>query len=66
LPEKLTVAECRAFLGESAAGKSDAELEELRDDLERVADSIYTDLTRQQAERVRWAAYAQENPEDAV
>ena len=66
MPEKLTAAECRAILGDTAANKSDAEIEALRDELERVAGEMYSEVMREQTERVRWAAYAQDNPEDAV
>jgi hypothetical protein len=67
-PQPLTVEECKAILGESIAGKSDEQIAKMLDDLEQLAGVMYDELERQarnDLERVRWTAYAIENPEDA-
>jgi hypothetical protein len=65
---KLTVEECRALLGESASGHSDEKVERLRDSLENIASVMYDEIAQHaqnDPEKVRWFAYAFENPEDA-
>ena len=65
---KFTVQECRDILGGAAAGRSDEQVERLRDSLTEIASMMYDEVARQaenEPESVRWAAYAYENPSDA-
>jgi hypothetical protein len=75
---KLTTDECRTILGDSATGKTDNQIAAMRDDLERVAESMYVMMTEQTGvggrlplgsrsvvDGMRWAAYMQEHPEEA-
>ena len=43
--EKVSVEECRRILGPEAANMTDADIETLRDNLERAADALYTEMT---------------------
>ena len=64
----ITIDECRAILGADAEGRSDKEIERLRDSLEDAAVLMYDEVARQakaDPESMRWAVYAFDNPEDA-
>lgn len=59
----LTTEECRLLLGDSASGLSDEQIEKLRDDLARVAGTLYDEIaSRAQTDygldAIRWGAYA--------
>jgi hypothetical protein len=41
---KVDIEECRAILGESADGMTDAEVETMRDELERTADVLFDQM----------------------
>jgi len=65
---RLTIEECRAILGASAAGHTDDQIEQLRNSLEDIAGVMYDKIVadaNKDLDRVRWAAYAFENPDDA-
>ncbi len=60
----LTVEQCRAILGDTCS--TDAQIEATRDELERVANGIFDEMAKRKIEEMRWAAYGQQNPEDAL
>lgn len=64
----LTVDECRTILGDSVSGQSDEQIAKMLNDLEQLAAIMYDELirvARKDVDAVRWAAYANEHPEDA-
>jgi hypothetical protein len=64
----LTIEECRSILGADAEGRSDEEIERLRDALEGAAVVMYDEVAQKaqaDPEGVRWMAYAFDNPDDA-
>jgi hypothetical protein len=55
--DKVSIEECRRILGSSAESLTDAEVETMRDDLERTADVLYMQMTeagRAGLEAQRW------------
>jgi hypothetical protein len=59
----VSIEECRRILGSSAESLSDAEVETMRDDLERTADVLYTQMAeagRNGLEAQRWMSYVRE------
>lgn len=66
MADKVSIAECRRILGNSANSLSDTEVEAMRDDLERTANVLY-DQMREAAnanlDAVRWLAHFQHTGE---
>jgi hypothetical protein len=57
MAERVSVNECRAILGASAESLTDAEVEAMRDELERTADVLYEQMVEEGAdglEAARW------------
>ena len=59
----ITTEECRRILGDTASGLSEEQIEKLRDDLARVAGTLYDEIaSRAQTDHgqdaIRWRAYA--------
>lgn len=59
----ITTEECRRILGDTASGLSDEQIEKLRDDLARVAGTLYDEIARRAQtddglDAIRWRAYA--------
>jgi hypothetical protein len=70
MADKVSIAECRRILGNSADGMADAEIEAMRDDLERTANVLYDQMAEEVAQqgmqgiqRIHWAAYFQQTGE---
>lgn len=62
----LSVAQCRAILGEDADGKTDEQIENLRGSTAAIANELYNQLQadwKADPEAFRWSAYAHENGE---
>jgi hypothetical protein len=66
MTEKVSIEECRRILGSSADSMTDAEVEAIRDDLERTGDTLYTQMTeavRADIDAVRWFSHFQQTGE---
>jgi hypothetical protein len=59
----ISIEEIRRILGSGAEGKTDEQLEQMRDGLEDVARDMYDHLVKQSqaVERLRWSGHAHEN-----
>lgn len=56
----LSVAQCREILGTEAVGKSDEQIESLRDSVAALANNLYDQMQsdwKANSESVRWSAY---------
>ena len=63
---KIPIDECRRILGSSADGMTDTEIEAMRDNLERTADVLYTQMVeagRNGLDAQRWLSYLRETGE---
>lgn len=63
----LSVAKCREILGVEAEGKTDEQLERVRDSIAVLANHLYDQVQadwKVDPESVRWLAYAREHPEE--
>ena len=63
---KVSVDECRTILGATGEGMTDAQIEAMRDELERTADVLYdqmVELGPNGLEAARWATYFRETGE---
>ena len=63
----LSVAQCREILGTDAVGKSDEQLERVRDSIAVLANHLYDQIQsdwKADPESVRWLSYAQDHPEE--
>jgi hypothetical protein len=66
MAEKVSVDECRAILGASADTMTDAEIERMRDELERTADVLFDQMVeggREGLEAARWDSHFRETGE---
>lgn len=62
----LSVSQCRELLGAEATGKSDAQIESMRDSLAFLANGLYDQLQadwKANPESVRWLAHAHDTGE---
>lgn len=63
---QVSIDECRRILGSSADGMTDADIEAMRDNLDRVAKELFTQFTEAantDAEGLRWMIHAHETGE---
>jgi hypothetical protein len=66
MKNRVSIGECRAILGESADTMTDAEIEAMRDDLERTADVLFDQMVeggREGLEAARWDSHFRETGE---
>ena len=59
----VSIEKCRRILGESAENMTDAEIEAMRSGLERTADALFTQMTQDRTESVRWYSHFQHTGE---
>jgi hypothetical protein len=63
----LSVAQCREILGVDAEGKTDVQLERVRDSIAFLANHLYHQVQadwKADPESVQWLNYAQDHPEE--
>jgi len=66
MKKRVSVDECRAILGASADTMTDAEIESMRDELERTADVLFDQIVeggRDGLEAARWDSHFRETGE---
>jgi len=63
MAEQVSIEECRQILGVSANGMTDAEIQAMRNELERTAEAVFTQMTKEELDTVRWDAHFQRTGE---
>ena len=63
MAEQVSIEECRRILGASADGLTDTEIQAMRDDLVRTADAVFTQMTEEKLDLVRWHSHFQRTGE---